>query len=83
MSVKLLLQLLVGPVDTELLKRVLLEVLETVLQNQQQRYRETRPAHDIQDSDKLGSLFCSNSTFATQTLVDDTNEPLLDQRRPE
>jgi hypothetical protein len=30
-SVELLLELLVGPIDTELLERVLLEVLETVL----------------------------------------------------
>jgi hypothetical protein len=30
-GIELLLQLLIGPIDTELLKRVLLEVLETVL----------------------------------------------------
>jgi len=30
-SVELLLQLLIGPIDTELLKRILFEMLETVL----------------------------------------------------
>lgn len=38
---------------------------------------ELLPAtYNIQDSDKLGGLFCSNPTLTAQALIDDTDQPL-------
>jgi len=32
--------------------------------------------YDIENTDKFGSLLCAGSTLSTQTLVDDSDEPL-------
>jgi hypothetical protein len=78
MGIELLLQLLICPIDTELLERVLLEVLKTVLKGQWSRLA-ARLTYNIKDTDELGSLFSSSPTLATQTLVDHSHEPLRHQ----
>jgi hypothetical protein len=64
MGIELLLQLLVGPIDTELLKRVLLEVLETVLIVRLDHAGGVK-TYDIKNTDELGSLLCTSSTLST------------------
>ena len=74
-SIKFLLQFLVGPVDTELLKRILLKVLETVL-TFSEAVEILMATYDIKNTNKLGCFLCSSPTLAAQTLIDDSNKPL-------
>jgi hypothetical protein len=62
MGIELLLQLLVGPIDTELLKRVLLEVFETVLIVRLDHEGEVK-TYDIKNTDELCGLLCTSSTL--------------------
>ena len=64
MGIELLLQLLIRPIDTELLKRILLEVLEPVLIVRLDQRGEVE-TYDIKNTDKLGSLLCTSSTLST------------------
>ena len=64
MGIELLLQLLIRPIDTELLKRILLEVLESVLIVRLDHVGEVE-TYDIKNTDELGSLLCTSSTLST------------------
>ena len=64
MGIELLLQLLIRPIDTELFKRILLEVLESVLIVRLDHVVEVE-TYDIKNTDKLGSLLCTSSTLTT------------------
>lgn len=72
----LLLKLLIRPIDAELLERVLLEVLEAVLIGSAIVHYRPAPTHNVQNTNKLGSLCCSLPTFPTETLIDHTDKPL-------
>jgi len=63
-GIELLLQLLIRPIDTELLKRILLEVLESVLIVRLDHVGEVE-TYDIKNTDELGSLLCTSSTLST------------------